>query len=160
MHHNRTSSAARRLRYAAVALALATSLLACDDDGGTSVGDTVAAVVVSDQTLASPSAVVVKSVDTPTDGWIAIHEDTGAGSFGGVIGFAAVSAGMNDDVAVTLDRDALNGETLYAMLHIEGGEIGVYEFPGPDVPATTATGEVVAPAFEVLGGGVELVAVQ
>lgn len=143
------TSPLRSLSYAVVCLALGASLVACDGGDDTKVGDTVAAVAVSDQTLSAPREVVVKTVDTPTDGWIVIHEQTGSGSFGGVIGFASVLAGSHSDVAVTLDRDALDGETLYAMLHSDGGEIGDFEFPGPDVPVTDAAGAVVVKSFDV-----------
>ncbi|MEZ4269608.1 MAG: hypothetical protein R3F39_24885, partial [Myxococcota bacterium] len=149
-----TSKLLRGLRLLPVALALTVVAAGCADDDGTNVADTVPSVVVSDQTLASPRAVVVDKVESPVKGWIVIHEDNGAGAFGGVIGFAQIAAGSNADVSVTLDRDALNGEALYAMLHVEAGETDVYEFPGPDVPATTASGDVIAPAFTVLGGGV------
>ncbi|MCB9786648.1 MAG: hypothetical protein H6744_08130 [Deltaproteobacteria bacterium] len=142
----------RLARVTLAALALSFALSACDD-GGTKVGDTLPSVVVSDQSLLTPRAVVVDSVATPVDGWIVIHEDDGSGAFGDVIGYAPVAAGTSVDVGVTLDRDAVNGETLYAMLHIDGGEIGTYEFPGSDVPATTASGDIIAPAFEVLDGG-------
>lgn len=149
MRRDGTTSPLRYVSCAVVLVALGTSLLACDSGDSEEVGATVPAVLVSGQTLSSPREVVVAAIDSPTDGWIVIHEQTASGSFGATLGFAPVDAGHNSDVAVTLDRDALDGETLYAMLHGDGGEIGVFEFPGPDVPITDATGAVVVKSFEV-----------
>jgi subtilisin-like proprotein convertase family protein len=58
--------------------------------------------------------------------------------------------GRNENVLVQLDRDIVDGETLYAMLHIDAGILGVYEFPGADGPARDGAGNVIAPAFRVV----------
>ncbi|RME54457.1 MAG: LPXTG cell wall anchor domain-containing protein, partial [Caldilineae bacterium] len=80
------------------------------------------------------------------DGWMVIHAQKDGG-IGPVIGHAPVSAGTNTDVVVTIDADAAT-ETLYAMLHIDAGEMGTYEFPGPDGPVVV-DGAPLAPAFMV-----------
>jgi plastocyanin len=54
---------------------------------------------------------------------------------------------------VQVEIDAGNAtETMYAMLHTDAGDVGVWEFPdGPDTPV--AVGEqVIAPAFKLLAG--------
>lgn len=132
-----------------LALLAVAGLSACDGDDGTPIEALEPLVVVAGQTLIDPAQVVISQVDVPADGWLAIHEDTGAGSFDGPIGFAAVRAGSNHDLTVTLSRDAVDGETLYAMLHVEAGEIGAFEFPGPDVPWFADGGAPIAPSFEV-----------
>ncbi|MEZ4268869.1 MAG: hypothetical protein R3F39_21140, partial [Myxococcota bacterium] len=114
----------------------------------------VAAVVtndlaVADQGLEPVDAVVVASVVADVAGWVVIHEDDGAGAPGDAIGNAAVPAGSSSDVVVGLGRQAVEGETLYAMLHIDAGVADVYEFPGPDAPAKDAAGAVVVEPFTV-----------
>ena len=45
---------------------------------------------------------------------------------------------MNSNVVVEIDAEAAT-PILHAMLHVDEGEVGTYEFPGPDVPVTVAT---------------------
>lgn len=103
------------------------------------------AVTVEDQTLGEGNTVTVASVTADVDGWIVIHAQAD-GAPGPVIGNAAVTAGENSNVSVEIDS-AQATETLYAMLHVDEGEAGVYEFPGPDGPAMDADGNVVTPPF-------------
>ena len=114
-------------------------------DGG---GDAFGAVTVADQTADPANTVVVATVTSVGPGFIVIHADDG-GAPGEVLGNTAVNDGSNSDVSVTLSRDAVDGEVLYAMLHIDAGVQGTYEFPGPDVPATDADGDVITPSFTV-----------
>ena len=107
------------------------------------------AVTVSDQ-VSVDGHVVVDKVNYDGPGFIVIHADNGEGSFGAVIGSRAINAGNNFNVAVPIDTTQATG-TLYAMLHTDDGEIGVYEFgavEGADAPVAVE-GEVVSPAFNV-----------
>jgi len=101
-------------------------------------------VTVEDQEVMDGTVTVAKVV-SEGPGWIVIHaDDDGPGP---VIGQAAVSAGENSDVQVEIDTDAAT-ETLYAMLHVDAGEEGTYEFPGDDAPVTV-DGEIVVKPFTV-----------
>jgi len=106
------------------------------------------AVEVSDQDIVN-GTVTIDSVVSDGPGWIVIHADDN-GSPGVVIGQSAVQDGENMDVEVEIDVDMAT-ETLYAMLHIDAGVEGTYEFPGADSPATV-DGEVVVASFMVTGG--------
>jgi predicted lipoprotein with Yx(FWY)xxD motif len=103
------------------------------------------AVVVEDQILSSDNTVTVSSVTADTNGWLVIHAQA-EGNPGPVVGTAPVSAGVNNAVVVEIDPASAT-ETLYAMLHVDAGSEGEYEFPGDDVPATDADGNVVTPSF-------------
>lgn len=108
-------------------------------------------VTVQDQTIEVLNQVVVREVVSDGLGFIVIHEDD-AGGFGPAIGHAAVSGGTTPDVTVTLDRAVRAGERLYAMLHVDDGTLGTYEFDGEnglDAPASNLAGEIVAPPFVV-----------
>src|SRR5690606_21947617 len=98
-------------------------------------------VTVEDQTLGAGDTVVIAEVVAAEAGWIVIHSDDD-GSPGPDIGWAAVEEGMNEDVEVVLDQGDIT-DTLYAMLHIDAGVTGTYEFPGADIPARDADGAVV-----------------
>jgi hypothetical protein len=103
-------------------------------------------VTVRDQAVAGGS-VTVERVVAAQNGWIVIHIDNN-GAPGAVIGQAAVRAGENTNVSVPITV-AQATPRLYAMLHIDAGTAGTYEFPGADVPVSP----MIAPAFSVSGLG-------
>jgi hypothetical protein len=92
--------------------------------------------------------VTIKAVFSETPGWMVIHADK-AGQPGAVIGWTPVAAGANWNVSVAIDPSKATA-TLYAMLHVDLGKLGVYEFPGPDVP-TMVNGKMASPPFKVTG---------
>ncbi len=105
------------------------------------------AVTVVDQDLVEGTAVSIATVTSSGPGWLVIHAQADGGP-GPVIGYTPVAAGANTDVMVEIDT-AQATETLYAMLHVDAGTAGTYEFPGDDVPAKDAEGSVVTPSFQV-----------
>jgi predicted lipoprotein with Yx(FWY)xxD motif len=105
-------------------------------------------VVVHDQTYDGTTVMVAK-VFSKGPGWIAIHAQQG-GQIGPVIGYAPLKDGENDNVTVKIDPTKATS-TLYAMLHVDAGVIGTYEFPGPDVPYM-ASGQMISPPFNVSMG--------
>jgi hypothetical protein len=93
--------------------------------------NTKPAVEAYDQVLVGDS-VKVQSIISDGPGWMTIHIDTNGGP-GEVIGYAHVPNGLSENVMVKIDV-AKRTPYLYAMLHTDKGQAGVYEFPGPDVP--------------------------
>jgi uncharacterized cupredoxin-like copper-binding protein len=74
-------------------------------------------------------------IDQP--GWLVIHADQD-GQPGEVIGYSALSEGLNRGVTVEVDPSAAN-TTVWAMLHYDTGAEGEYEFgevEGADGPVT------------------------
>jgi plastocyanin len=104
------------------------------------------AVEVDDQPIVD-GTVTIARVAMQQAGWVVIHIEAG-GSPGEVIGHAAVPAGESLDVVVEIDA-AKATPTLIAMLHVDEGVVGTYEFPGPDAPVRV-DGEIVMQAFQVL----------
>jgi predicted lipoprotein with Yx(FWY)xxD motif len=105
-------------------------------------------VVINDQT-SDGTSVIVADVVSKGPGWVAIHADN-SGRMGDAIGHAAVKDGDNQNVVVQLEPGKAT-PTMYAMLHVDAGKVGTYEFPGPDVPAML-NGQMVAPSFKVTLG--------
>lgn len=103
-------------------------------------------VTVSEQSIVS-STVTIDEVVSPGQGWIVIHIDAD-GAPGPVIGQSQVVTGTNANVAVTIDEEKAT-ETLYAMLHVDAGEIGTYEFPGADKPVLVDD-KPVTPPFQIV----------
>lgn len=103
-------------------------------------------VTVADQVV-THDQVIIDEIYSDGPGFIVIHADN-EGSFGAVIGHRAINAGTSVNVAVDIDV-TMATPVLYAMLHSDTGEMGVYEFgtvEGADGPVAV-DGEVVTPAF-------------
>jgi len=106
------------------------------------------AVEVMDQDIADGN-VTVPSVNMAVDGWVVIHTTNAEGKPGSVIGYAPVPAGSSSDVSVNIDADQVTPQ-LFAMLHIDAGAAGTYEFPGDDVPVKDGDAIVMKP-FNLTG---------
>jgi predicted lipoprotein with Yx(FWY)xxD motif len=104
-------------------------------------------VRVEDQSLARDS-LTVASVTSPGAGWMVIHADKD-GKPGAALGYSPVLEGVNTDVRVTIDASQATAR-VYAMLHIDAGTTGVYEFPGDDQPVML-DGAILSPAFDLQG---------
>ncbi|HLV37492.1 MAG TPA: hypothetical protein VKY59_20405, partial [Spirillospora sp.] len=107
-------------------------------------------VVVSDQ-VSLDGTVRIDSAYSEGPGWVVIHIDNGEGRPGPVIGYAALNSGANHNISVPIDATQAT-PTLFAMLHADTGEAGVYEFgtvEGADGPVRDADGNVITPSFNV-----------
>jgi predicted lipoprotein with Yx(FWY)xxD motif len=100
-------------------------------------------VIVKDQEY-DGTTVVVADVVSQGPGWMAIHNQLN-GAMGIPIGHTQVNNGDNKNVAVKIDPEQAT-PVMYAMLHTDAGVVGVYEFPGPDVPVMV-NGVMLAPGF-------------
>ncbi len=100
--------------------------------------------------------ITVKKIATSRDGWVSIHKSQEDGSIvlPDSIGEARVDSGDSEDVIVDLWEAPDINETLWVLLHIDGGERGKYEFPGKDVPVQK-NGETMARSFTIKGDTVK-----
>ncbi|NLX08775.1 MAG: hypothetical protein GXY36_03900 [Chloroflexi bacterium] len=127
------------LLVAALVLALALPAAAQDEAATPS-------VAVSDQVVLD-GAVWIESAYSEGPGFVVIHTD-GGGAPGPVIGHRALNPGWNYGFTVPIDAAAAT-PTLFAMLHADTGEVGVYEFgtvEGADGPVRV-NDQVVTPSF-------------
>lgn len=105
----------------------------------------VASVTVAGEVALVNNTVSIDKVVSVGPGWMTIHADKN-GTPGDVIGHTAVVDGDNTNVVVTIDPKKATPK-LYAMLHVDAGVVGTYEFPGADVPALANDGSMISPAF-------------
>ena len=98
-------------------------------------------VQVAGTGIVNGTVTIVKATITGS-GWVVIHADAD-GKPGPVIGHAPLSEGTNTNVSVPIDTKAAT-PNLFAMLHIDAGAIGNFEFPGPDVPVKIGDNIVMA----------------
>ncbi|MBI1888580.1 MAG: hypothetical protein HYS15_01455 [Candidatus Spechtbacteria bacterium] len=89
------------------------------------------AIYVAEQAPSKTLTVAVVRLEKP--GFVVVHEDV-AGAPGGILGASAVlPAGETHNLsAILLSRMTRDGETLYAMLHVDDGD-GVFD-AGKDKP--------------------------
>lgn len=135
----------RSRRVTALSLAVAVFLVAAT----VAFAQVTPSVTVDDQAV-QDGTVTIAQVVSDGPGWIVIHADQN-GAPGPVVGHAAVSDGENNNVVVTIDTASATS-TLYAMLHMDAGTVGTYEFPGADAPVS-AEGQPVMVSFSVTGLG-------
>ncbi|MBI1258675.1 MAG: hypothetical protein GC204_14500 [Chloroflexi bacterium] len=103
---------------------------------------------VNDQ-VSLDGTVTIASVYSAGQGWVVIHIDNN-GQPGRVAGFASVAPGWTYNLEIPFDA-TIGTPVLYAMLHVDDGEVGKYEFDGQsglDAPVIV-NGAVVTPAFKV-----------
>jgi hypothetical protein len=91
--------------------------------------------------------IVIKQVDGAGPAWVVIHLQNADGSMGAVIGYAAVCNGQTQYLPIALDMSKIK-PNLIAVLHMDKGTIGKFEFPGEDAVAKWG-GSVVETAFTV-----------
>jgi hypothetical protein len=102
-------------------------------------------VTVKDQPIVN-GTVTIQEVDAAQDGWLVVHNQM-SGNPGADLGHTAVKAGKNTNVVVKIDVSKTT-PVLYAMLHVDLGQEGMYEFPGADVPVQGPQADV-NPTFHV-----------
>ncbi len=105
-------------------------------------------VGVADQEIID-GTVTVARVFSQGPGWIVIHAQAD-GKPGPILGYSPVVNGENKDVVVRIDQSQVT-DTLYAMLHVDAGIVGTFEFPnGADVPVKVGD-TIITPSFSVMG---------
>ena len=101
-------------------------------------------VTAEDQPIIDGTVWVAAAIDGP--GWVAIHAEAD-GKPGPVIGYAQIPGGEWKDLKIAIDKSQATPK-LFAMLHIDAGAAGTYEFPGDDVPIKDGDMIVMVP-FEI-----------
>mgnify|MGYP000536508255 CR=1 FL=1 len=106
----------------------------------------VTAIRVFDQRLTNDTAAVASTISAQ-GGWMVIHADNN-GAPGAVIGAWLLQPGTSPATRVLLDPAGVT-PILWAMLHVDDGTLGVYEFDGQsglDAPVSV-NGQVATASF-------------
>lgn len=101
------------------------------------------------------STIMVPEAFSQGPGWLVIHNQEN-GAAGPAIGETHINNGDNKNIVVHIDPSQAT-PVMYAMLHKDGGTVGVYEFPGPDQPVMVS-GVMVSPSFKatILANGADV----
>ena len=142
----------RMFKLISLSTIMAMMLVACS--GGASVGQTAKELITANSVevdtqreLGVGETVTVLEVVSKDAGWIVIHADNN-GEPGAIVGYAPVKAGLNENIKVKVDAGKLT-PTLYAILHVDRGIQGTFEFPGEDVPAAGSEGGAAMANFQI-----------
>lgn len=123
--------------------------------------DINSAMIMSPDMDITNNTITIPQVTAAADGWLVVHNDDGMGGIvlPDVIGMTQVSKGVNTNVTIQLDASMTYtaGQLLFPMLHLDNGQIGVYEFDGnsafdgPEIFGNDAfPGNVIFTSFTVL----------
>jgi hypothetical protein len=92
---------------------------------------------VSDQNVENNhGAALINEAFSDGPGWVVIYNERYvpySKPFNGPIGYTHVNDGLNKNVKVNLNM-ALVTDKLYAVLYKDEGQVGAFEYPGPDFP--------------------------
>lgn len=100
-------------------------------------------VSAGDQAIVDGTVTIDSATMTGGRGWVTIHAEAD-GAPGPVIGQTAIPEGTSTNVVVNIDAAQATSK-LFAMLHVDAGVVGAYEFPGPDAPLKDGDAIVMAP---------------
>ncbi|UCG26279.1 MAG: hypothetical protein JSW55_09955 [Chloroflexota bacterium] len=89
-------------------------------------------LTVNDQQLHEDGRLTIARVETSQPGWVVVNKDED-GDIGEIMGYVEVAAGVIEDLVIEIDPLVATPQ-LYAVLHADEGEPGLFEFPGPDSP--------------------------
>ncbi len=105
-------------------------------------------ISVADQPLTDDGEITIAGVVSTQPGWAVVYAMDDAGELGQILGAAPVETGVNK--ALTLTVDPLQASpTLTAILHVDEGESGAFEYPdGPDEPLQWEGG-IIADTFNL-----------
>lgn len=123
--------------------------------------DIQSAMIMAPDMDITNNTITIPQVNAAADGWLVVHNDNGMGGIvlPGIIGKTQVSKGVNTNVTIQLDASVTYnpGQLLFPMLHLDNGQIGVYEFDGvgvfdgPEIFGNAAfPGNVIFTSFTVL----------
>jgi nitrosocyanin len=94
------------------------------------------------------STVMIDRIVATEPSWIVIRDNTND-SRGNILGYASAPQGESTNVVVNIAKLEVTPTQLIALLHEDKGTVGVYEFPGVDVP-TLLDEKDVAASFDIL----------
>ncbi|MCH2450579.1 MAG: hypothetical protein MK198_10585 [Gracilimonas sp.] len=119
-------------------------------------GSATPSVVAGDQSV-QDNTLTISETMTDQIGFVVLHWDDGSDApvVPASIGHGQVYLGQNDDLIITLDEGETleTGDKVWAMLHIDNGTIGSYDFDGSqgsdDPPVFDAMDNVVMVQFTI-----------
>jgi hypothetical protein len=101
-------------------------------------------LIIPDQTITDDGLIVVTELIAPVDGWLVVR--AAGGENGPVLGVTAVPAGRSADISLQIDPLTAVPD-LQVIFHLDQGQTGLFEYPGPDIAWQNEQGETLAVSF-------------
>ena len=116
---------------------------------GVSVETLTPSIIVPKQ--AGGSNVFIENVTIDKDGYVVIHEDEN-GKPGAVVGVSKLlTAGTTENFLMDIDKEVVEGDSLFAMLHIDNGD-QIFSIE-TDIPAVDSDGNTILTRFDIVNEG-------
>lgn len=106
---------------------------------------TSVAIEASDQRTDGTDLIVNEASLVDSRGFVVVYRDSD-GAPGKIVGYVAIPEGQSLEVRVPIFEDIESG-TYWAVLHVDRGEVGEFEFPGPDLPVVRGEDTVLMVQF-------------
>ncbi|NJC95304.1 MAG: hypothetical protein C3F07_15690 [Anaerolineales bacterium] len=103
---------------------------------------------INDQTGANGD-ILINLVTAKKPGWVAVFTDN-KGQPGTLLGYVPVPAGTSEDVKVPVDRAKVTSKMI-AVLFVDAGTIGTFEYPGADEIAVESGNNVMMVFNKITG---------
>ncbi|MEP1305384.1 MAG: hypothetical protein ABJK11_03875 [Balneola sp.] len=138
--------------------------MACKDDTTAPI-ENIPSLTVETQGTSNGNQVVIPELTIDQTGWVVIHRSNSNGNgpeVPAIIGKTKTETGTSTDVSIQLEEGVSNNEQLFAMLHMDTGVEGEYEFNGANTPdqPITLNGNVVTKPFSINQTNPELTRVE
>jgi len=95
------------------------------------------------------NTIIIASVSASVPGWVSIHPDASNSPTVDILGYAPVPKGVTTNLAVHLTNVSKLAPLEWAILHVDKGQIGVFEYPGADGLVYTSGNNYVRVQFTV-----------
>lgn len=108
-------------------------------------------LITADQTItdtASSVEITVPYAIVDVPAWLVVYASE-EGQRGEILGFTSLNPGVNRDLVVEVDGAQLT-DTLYAVLHLDAGEVGEFEYPGGEDVPLQRNRQILQVPFQVL----------
>ncbi|MCC7437355.1 MAG: hypothetical protein IT211_02545 [Armatimonadetes bacterium] len=153
MHTHALALWLRRFGLFLMIAAMGITIAGCDpeptDPDAIDNGITVTATLTPDN-----GQLVIPKVTAVAKSWLVIRRDNGSGAplMSEIIAKLQLPVGATTNARVTLEGNVSNGERLWAMLHLDNGAEGTFEYTGsgsPDQPAVNNASQTVQASFTI-----------
>jgi plastocyanin len=94
---------------------------------------------------------LVESIYIKDGGFITVRKDD-SGNPGKIVGVSTLlPPGYNENIKINLSEETKDGQRVYVMAYTDGDGSGRFEFPGLDIPANDASGNMLIAGVNIAG---------
>ncbi len=88
-------------------------------------------IQITSQAVGCDGTLIMGQIAVLGPSWVVVYNDDGKGLPGEIVGQLAVDKGLTVGQKIKIDASKTT-DYMFVILHTDAGEIGKFEFPGPD----------------------------